>query len=71
MPQRALLIQENRQGPFYVAVKDNRKLKSAGALCYNLDNWNQSEERTMAERNTAEIGFEKQIWDAACVLRYV
>ena len=23
----------------------------------------------MAERNTAEIGFEKQIWDAACVLR--
>ena len=23
----------------------------------------------MAEKNTATIGFEKQIWDAACVLR--
>lgn len=23
----------------------------------------------MADKNTAEIGFEKQIWDAACVLR--
>ena len=23
----------------------------------------------MADRNTATIGFEKQIWDAACVLR--
>jgi len=23
----------------------------------------------MAEKNTAEIGFEKQIWDAACILR--
>ena len=23
----------------------------------------------MAERNTGDIGFEKQIWDAACVLR--
>lgn len=23
----------------------------------------------MAEKNTADIGFEKQIWDAACVLR--
>ena len=23
----------------------------------------------MAEQNTANIGFEKQIWDAACVLR--
>lgn len=23
----------------------------------------------MAERNTSDIGFEKQIWDAACVLR--
>lgn len=23
----------------------------------------------MADRNTADIGFEKQIWDAACVLR--
>ena len=23
----------------------------------------------MAEKNTANIGFEKQIWDAACVLR--
>ncbi len=23
----------------------------------------------MAEKNTASIGFEKQIWDAACVLR--
>ena len=23
----------------------------------------------MAERNTADIGFEKEIWDAACVLR--
>ena len=23
----------------------------------------------MAENNTADIGFEKQIWDAACVLR--
>ncbi|GHU95272.1 hypothetical protein AGMMS49974_06370 [Deltaproteobacteria bacterium] len=23
----------------------------------------------MAEQNTAEIGFEKQIWDAACILR--
>ena len=23
----------------------------------------------MAEKNTAGIGFEKQIWDAACVLR--
>ena len=22
-----------------------------------------------AEKNTADIGFEKQIWDAACVLR--
>ena len=22
----------------------------------------------MAEKNTADIGFEKQIWDAACVL---
>ena len=22
----------------------------------------------MAEKNTANIGFEKQIWDAACVL---
>ena len=23
----------------------------------------------MAEKNTADIGFEKQIWNAACVLR--
>ena len=23
----------------------------------------------MADKNTADIGFEKQIWDAACVLR--
>ena len=23
----------------------------------------------MAEKNTADIGFDKQIWDAACVLR--
>ena len=23
----------------------------------------------MADKNTANIGFEKQIWDAACVLR--
>ena len=23
----------------------------------------------MAEKNTSNIGFEKQIWDAACVLR--
>ena len=23
----------------------------------------------MAAKNTADIGFEKQIWDAACVLR--
>ena len=23
----------------------------------------------MAKKNTAAIGFEKQIWDAACVLR--
>ena len=23
----------------------------------------------MAEKTTADIGFEKQIWDAACVLR--
>ena len=23
----------------------------------------------MAEKNTADIGFEKEIWDAACVLR--
>ena len=23
----------------------------------------------MADKNTATIGFEKQIWDAACVLR--
>lgn len=23
----------------------------------------------MAKKNTAEIGFERQIWDAACVLR--
>lgn len=23
----------------------------------------------MANKNTADIGFEKQIWDAACVLR--
>ena len=23
----------------------------------------------MAETNTSNIGFEKQIWDAACVLR--
>lgn len=23
----------------------------------------------MAERNTTDIGFEKKIWDAACVLR--
>lgn len=23
----------------------------------------------MAGKNTADIGFEKQIWDAACVLR--
>lgn len=23
----------------------------------------------MAENNTSNIGFEKQIWDAACVLR--
>lgn len=23
----------------------------------------------MAEKNNANIGFEKQIWDAACVLR--
>lgn len=23
----------------------------------------------MAEKNTADIGFEKQIWDAACILR--
>lgn len=26
-------------------------------------------ESTMAETNTADIGFEKEIWDAACVLR--
>ena len=23
----------------------------------------------MSEKNTADIGFEKQIWNAACVLR--
>ena len=23
----------------------------------------------MADKNTADVGFEKQIWDAACVLR--
>ena len=27
------------------------------------------EEDVMAKKNTAEIGFERQIWDAACVLR--
>ena len=27
------------------------------------------EEERMAETNTSNIGFEKQIWDAACVLR--
>ena len=26
-------------------------------------------EKIMAEKNTADIGFEKEIWDAACVLR--
>ena len=25
--------------------------------------------KQMAGKNTADIGFEKQIWDAACVLR--
>ena len=25
--------------------------------------------KMMAEKNTADIGFEKEIWDAACVLR--
>jgi len=29
----------------------------------------QGELNTMAENNTADIGFEKKIWDAACVLR--
>ena len=28
----------------------------------------ESEEPTMAEKNNANIGFGKQIWDAACVL---
>ena len=26
-------------------------------------------ERKMAKKSTADIGFEKQIWEAACVLR--
>ena len=30
---------------------------------------NRKDKNKMADKNTADIGFEKQIWDAACVLR--
>ena len=33
---------------------------------YRITSW---EVKSMAEKNTSNIGFEKQIWDAACVLR--
>ena len=31
--------------------------------------WKNRMDIAMAEKNTADIGFEKQIWNAACVLR--
>ena len=47
-------------------------------MCYNLSNYDElstmdyvifvGEDVNMATNNNANIGFEKQIWDAACVL---
>lgn len=39
------------------------------ALCILYIVKKTTEVASMAETNTSNIGFEKQIWDAACVLR--
>jgi hypothetical protein len=45
------------------------KRQSATINSIRLYKINKKECDIMADKNTAVIGFEKQIWDAACVLR--